>query len=295
MTSPAVPVINIWIHGTFPQDFITHESHNKALLEYIVNLYYCPPGLNKVIDLPEKYHYCKLMRTANAANAGLFPLEHLYLFGWSGKLDPQDRDSAGKLLYHALTDLMKTTYSDTQPFIRIMGHSHGGNVALAAAKAAQEKPVFFINELLMLATPVHTATADCTTSPLFQNIFSIHSHVDMIQVLDPQGWPMLSESLKKALSSFDAGHIKEMFSAFQQEPFFSERHFKPQEHLKNVRLKFNGRDVFHMEYIFFSFARRLPIIVDAIQQKPGAPTLVLNKDGDWVLDVRKTNSSSLGQ
>lgn len=286
VTAPR-PVLNIWIHGTFPQDFIAEKLHNIAPFKHIVNLYFCPPGLNKVVDLPTKYHYCQLARTAAETDPYMFPLESFYLFGWSGKLSPYDRDVEGALLYKEIQRLIKDKSSGQQPFIRIIAHSHGGNVALAMAKeCTNQKPAFYVDELILLGTPVNKATAHCTKDPLFTQIFSVHSHIDMIQVLDPQGLPELTAVIKKILVDATLNDIKDLFSAFKHEPFFSARHFEPQENLKNVRLQFNGRDIFHMECIIPDFFVRLPIIIKALENEDNVPKMVLTSSGDWLLNIQ---------
>ena len=285
--SSIVPILTIWVHGTFPQDFIPQNIAHIRPLKYIKNHYYCPPGLSKVKDIGCENMYSRLMHSLAEHDETLFPLENLYLFGWSGKLSSKDRIEGGRNLYRAIKKIVREEYQGTPPFIRIIAHSHGGNVALNMASLFEEEnPGFFINELIMLGTPVQQATIPHTKSPLFKQIFNIHSHADIIQIGDPQGLPGVLDELRKLLSDFSIEKSRTVFSRLRRKPFFSRRHFPLLENLHNIRMQLDGRDVFHIEYITEGFFGKIPAIVHVLEGEK-SPYLKNHEHGDLLLNLPK--------
>lgn len=109
------------------------------------------------------------------------------LFGWSGMLSHEKRVEAAYQLYDALCD-----YSDTfkrqhgiMPVIRIVAHSHGGNVALALADIEKvKKQGLKIELLVMLGSPMLIEMQDCIYSTMFKKIISAYSDGDKVQHRD---------------------------------------------------------------------------------------------------------------
>lgn len=286
--SSMIPVLTIWIHGTFPQDLIPARYAHIRPLQYIKNHYYCPPGLNEVAAVPTDYMYYQLMHLLATRNPEMFPLKNLYLFGWSGRLSHEDRIKGGKALYKALKKLVKEKYLDQPVFIRILAHSHGGNVALNMAlefnEEEQENPRFFIDELIMMGTPAQQITIPHTKSPLFKQIFNVHSHSDIIQIGDPQGMPTNLQELKELFATLTGKNANA--SGLRKKPFFSRRHFPVLPNLKNIRVQIDGRDVYHIEYILESFFKRIPFMIDAFTH-PDSPYLYKHSRGDYLLNFPK--------
>lgn len=115
------------------------------------------------------------------------PHRHYLLYGWNGLLSNRARKRAGYDLYQSIRTIyyrVKHAYNAV-PRIRIITHSHGGNVALWAAQAAQEDEANFTVDLLfMLATPIQQETIDCINYPFYKTIISSYSHGDNIQPND---------------------------------------------------------------------------------------------------------------
>ena len=180
-----------------------------------------------------------------------FTDKNFYFFGWSGHLSHKKRKIAAQNLHNALTKLIKT-YKKTNgvvPKLRLITHSHGGNVALYFSKIndLSANPIT-IHELILLACPVQQKTAKQIPSKTFERIYSLYSGLDMIQVLDPQGLHQLSKDIKRK----------------QIKPLFSQRLFAPQENLTQVRLKINGRGILHIEFLATDFAKLLPHILQEL-------------------------------
>ncbi len=218
-------IINIFIPGTLPPNFIMKISVVHRFL-------YCLPGLTLARNLGPEYHMNKIARTLAQQDAQRFPLDTFYLFGWSGALNFKARQQAADSLYSHIKHLVKS-FAET-PYIRIITHSHGGNVALNLARSYPELELFTINELILLGCPVQEATRDFVNAPLFGKIYSFHSHIDLIQVLDPQGLSQASTS------------------------FFSHRHFPFTSRVLQVNLTLNKRNLFHLEFLMLKFFTLLP-------------------------------------
>ena len=204
--------ITIFIHGTTPPDAIMG-------IPPVRSFFYCPPGLTKAAELDQQYHTAKIVQLLNAADQQEFDLHHFYLFGWSGTLSHQARKEAAQQLHAALNSLIQDEFA---PLIRIITHSHGGNVALLLhemANGSTSSDSLIIDELILLACPVQTETAAHAHAPLFKKIYSIHSHSDLLQVLDPQGMHSFLAILKEHGLENAMSHFKEGGPLFFFPPF----------------------------------------------------------------------------
>ena len=218
---PNPPIITVWIHGTKPQEFLpTKISELTENMERM--LFSCKPGLHKATDLDLQYYQYTLAKELAAAAPKQFPWEHFYIFGWSGKLDPEERKNSSYELFCALKTLC-LTYEEkfgSRPKINIITHSHGGNVALGmAAINTTNEFRLSIDKLIMLAVPVQQHTQNFIKSNMFARIYSIHSHADVIQVLDPQG-------LHPFFDIHNFSDLKNVFTKNNHRPLLSQRHFK---------------------------------------------------------------------
>ncbi len=155
-----------------------------------------PDGLHPIVDQP-----CALI-TANIFTEFLNNSASYYTFGWSGRLNQRHRQEAAELLYTQLVaeqELLKKRFGNVQ--IILLGHSHGGNVALNLAHAEQlHKKNLSIEKLIMLGTPVQTETSHYAAQSCFKKVYNFYSKGDAIQTLD-----ILSTS-KRSLRKFDDHH-----------------------------------------------------------------------------------------
>ncbi|MEX0939887.1 MAG: hypothetical protein WDZ41_00840 [Candidatus Babeliales bacterium] len=247
----ALPV-TVWIHGTlfFPDYFLP-------------KFFYCKPGLNLATELDESYHHNQIAQILAKADPKRFPLKTFYLFGWSGKLSFQARKKAAEDLYADLKKLI-TNYKKKygfEPFIRIIAHSHGGNVALTLSKI-NNKNDLTICELILLACPVQERTKQYLEDPIFQQIISLYSAFDTIQVLDPQG-----------LYSKDIHDMQDAYDKQKNIPWFSERIFAPTKRLIQAQIKIDGRNIFHIEFMLQKFLSLLPTILDQLEKRQNKKTI----------------------
>lgn len=225
-------VINVWIHGT-------RLFYSPPPLH---NFLYSTPGLHRACDYETKYHMNQVGKTLWLAAPHLFPRESFYILGWSGKLDFGVREQAACDLYQDLITVREQYEKDhgIKPIIRLITHSHGGNIALNLVRVPGKKEDFCIDELILLACPVQDQTASFIKNKMFKRIFAIYSHLDLFQILDPQG---LYKNEIKASS------------------FLSGRYFPEQENLEQVTIKMNGRAIFHGEFVFPRFLNFLADII----------------------------------
>ena len=111
-------------------------------------------------------------------------INHYYTFGWSGLLSAQARLAAAGELGKALTDEYRALVTQgITPTIRIITHSHGGNVALNLATLALDD-LPHIDELVLLGTPVQEETSALVHEELFGTIYNLYSLQDAAQGAD---------------------------------------------------------------------------------------------------------------
>ena len=217
--APKLPTITVWIHGTKPQEFLTNRL-SKLAQNLETTLFGYEQGLHNVASLTSNQNNYLLAKELSDNYPQQFPWEHFYVFGWSGKLNHTERQLAAKDLYHALKELVlryQKEYCIT-PQITLITHSHGGNVALNMAAIIDKDCSVVINRLILLACPVQNYTMNLVKSPLFKRIYSIHSHTDMFQILDPQG-------LHPFFTLKRMAEFKNAFNISKKRPLFSRRHF----------------------------------------------------------------------
>lgn len=245
-----LPPVTIWIHGTklFPQHFFP-------------KFFFCKDGLNPVLDHDPSYHHRTIAETLSKEDPELFPLETFYLFGWSGSLSFSARKKAALDLKNSLKQVVEHYYAKyrKRPFVRIITHSHGGNVVLSMADF--EPYDFYVDELILLACPVQLKTKKCIQSSLFKHIISLYSTLDTFQILDPQG-----------LYRNEIHAMQKMYDEKLNVPLFSERYFELQDNLHQFNVRINNRGLFHIEFMLLTFVKALPAIIRSIHKEP------LNKD-----------------
>lgn len=253
------PTITIWIHGTrFSQKALQlgHRIMRKPYQKLTgkkLPYYHSLQGLYKAIDLDSKFYLRHIAQQLADVDPNNYPFNHSYIFGWSGNLSIRDRKQAGKQLYIELNKLIDQHKKEHGiiPFVRIITHSHGGNVALYLAKNKTPKSTLFINELILLACPVQIHTAKYIHNDIFKNVYSLYSEKDIIQRLDPQGLHKLFSSGKKVAK---AHHL------------FSERTFDFDPKVKQVKIILDGHELFHISFLLNQFVKQLPRIITEIDE-----------------------------
>lgn len=226
-------IITIWVHGTrfFPEPILK-------------KFFYCHDGLNHYTSLDSSYRHHTLCQTLIDADSHRFQADQFYLFGWSGALSFKEREKAAKNLYCQLKSL-KEEYikkNGIEPKVRLIAHSHGGNVCLLLNKVKDAiDSEFRIEELILLATPVQAETKNYACSPMFKKVYSLYSHLDSLQVIDPQG-----------LQTKNTGSL------------FSERRFPHRDSICQCSIKVNNRYLMHVEFIKGKFLCKLPYVLNAL-------------------------------
>lgn len=245
--------ITIFVHGTLPPDAVMS-------IPPVRSFFFCQQGMSKAADLDEKFHTHKIAKLLCSAESAEFQLPHFYLFGWSGDLSFAARKKAAAELYAAIRKLViDYEKQNLMPRITLITHSHGGNVALSIKEIAQEP--LPIEQLILLACPVQVETAPYVKEPFFHKIYSIHSHSDMFQVLDPQGIHQFLENLKYHGLEFTISHLKQLG------PLFSSRHFEPAQHITQLNVRYPRRELFHVEFLLPSFVSSLPSLLALMREQ----------------------------
>lgn len=231
----AMPMVTIWVHGT--------KGTARMLPFKTVQLFFdCLPGLNHYSLLRSDYHHRKIAEMLHESEPEQFPLEHFYIFGWSGTLSFQDREKAARDLDSEIIELIqryKIQY-DCTPRLRIITHSHGGNVVLNLARVHNPKAIFYVvNELVLLACPVQVVTAKLAQATMFESVCHLFSKTDIFQIIDMQG---LYRNNVKA-------------------PLFSQRRFFTSHTMIQIALKKGHRPLAHIEFLLKYFLQTLPTIL----------------------------------
>lgn len=209
--------ITVFVHGTLP-----------PLINLILYEIDIPKGLSKAQKLNKAFFQGNVPALLDKADHKNFPLENAYVFGWPGTFMPSARYDAAKELYHELKNL--------DGDITLIGHSHGGSVALNVAKVADEHndKSFKIENLILLGAPVQAKTKEFVISPRFKNVISFYSPIDWLQICDPQGLYVENCSL------------------------FSERNWPKEYNIQEIQVSYGKRDSWHLEFIEEKFLTHLP-------------------------------------
>lgn len=236
-TKNSTPQVTVWVHGTRSIDFVSDLIHSVP-----------HRGMKLVTDIPAHYRIGSVIKTLAESDPERFPLEHFYVYGWSGKLSFEAREKAAHDLYKRLEKL-QDSYAKKygqHPTIRLITHSHGGNVALNMAKIKDPQCSFTIRQAILLACPVQHETKYFVEDPIFDEVYSLYSKNDLIQVLDPQGLYRTQNNETRKLE-------------------FSDRVFPAADRLKQAELEINENGLGHAGFIFHTFAKTLPVILDEME------------------------------
>lgn len=238
------PAITILIHGT------------KLVIRSLYHTYFDGQADLKHVSAfvsDEKMHgmFTQLAESASE----LFTYDHLYFFGWSGKLCVKERDEAAIVLYDKLVKLADAYYEhyNRVPIIRLICHSHGGNLALTLARVhAQKQCNLVIDSLIVLACPVQLSTKDFVDCPLFRHVYALYSTLDFVQVIAPE------------IAHYIHNEKGELIDKKRCWFPFSARCFDKHASVKQARIKMNNHAVLHSSFATANFLRTLPHVIRAV-------------------------------
>lgn len=236
------PPVTVWVHGTYLIRTSLFHSHFGGM-----------ESCKQIHELDKKHHLHLVAKALHHAAPHQHPLETLYLFGWSGRLNASEREKAAQVLNHELEKL-SFNYHETygcKPHITVITHSHGGNVALNLANYTSPNAVP-INRLILLACPVQKRTMDYIKSPRFQSVYTFHSSLDWVQIIAPQ--------IICTLPTDDQGKTTCSYKI----PPFSQRYFPDAPHIAQIKIKLNGRAITHDEFVNKKFLNVLPNIINEV-------------------------------
>jgi hypothetical protein len=222
-----VPTITVWIHGARP------FAENRYNL-----------GLRTPSEFDPKNELAIVADILIKSDPVKFDPNMFYIFSWSGSLDFEKRKQASEFLYHELVRKVNLFRDDHgfAPRIRLIAHSHGGNVALDLAYISNS-PIE-IDELVLLAPPVQDCNKHLIQSSMFKRIFNLYSTIDIPQIIDPQGL-------------YKNSHAKS---------FFSGQRFTPCHNLMQVKVKINGTACGHLQFNAKPMLVILSPVIDLLNQ-----------------------------
>lgn len=240
---PAIRWVTVFIHGSFSlRPHLTVSNIVKMLNDTIEeSVYYRSTEINRRDPFFYKnqamsglgLHKIDIQHPHNNAAAPILAAsfeeitqylgqnasDEYYTFGWSGLVSNKLRYLESAFLHQDLNKLIKKVEKDGYtPKIRLIGYSHGGNLALQLGALHVTKDVteqFYIDELWLLGTPIQVETDYLINSPIFKKVYNFYSRADRVQTLD--------------FFSF-----KRFFS---RKKFSRRRNFKLPDKLTQVRLK----------------------------------------------------------
>lgn len=155
----------------FPQSSI--DSFNDKKLEGAC----CEQAAHQFI--PAYHAFSELYKNNNE--------DQLYfLFGHLGLLCQQYRADAGAELYNHICDTVAELHKQySHVRVRIVTHSHGGNIALNLARAEHlYNRKLVVDDLIMYGAPIQVETAAYAYDPVFVRVVNCYSEGDSIQSND---------------------------------------------------------------------------------------------------------------
>jgi len=237
--------ITISIHGTLP-----------PLIGNLLHIFDAPIGLLPACELNKKFILSRVLYLLDKADPEEFPLETNYSFGWTGYLTFSARRAAAQQLYEEIRHYKGP--------ITLIGHSHGGNVALELARIAHQNDDtdFTIDRLILLACPIQEVTVGYASLPLFKKVISLYSEGDFTQIVDPQG------------TYAESRHFKQCCNV--DIPLFSQRKLPYFANVVQARIVDMGCDLGHLDFIRPRFLLQLPTIITMLESKDSSSQLAIN-------------------
>lgn len=246
ISSDERPVITVWIHGT---KFMRSDTYKKVFNGM--------PDIKHIKDFPSAHKVQFHMQLLHRDAPDLFDYNSLYLFGWSGRLSAHERYWAALILYQklsALQQIYKQKFG-VDPIIRLVTHSHGGNVALNLARIhALRKDSLIIDSLVLLACPVQHETKELVKSHLFKKIYALYSSLDMVQVMAPEFMYRMRDNEGSIIAS-----------CLRWIPF-SHRCFDAHMPVRQAWVKINGHAIAHTSFTTTKFLRTLPLLLKTLDE-----------------------------
>ena len=236
---PPQPIpITIFVHGT-QMYALFKDIDMRSMVPAVTQT---PPGLISAKSLPENHLIRTLFDALSNTNNQQFPFDGMYAFGWSGDIQVTERMSAAKMLFNlirALTQAYEELH-ESVPEITLITHSHGGNVVLHLTEYCENLP-FSIKYALLLACPVQERTAAYPSHPLFQSLYSLHSHDDRFQIIDQDSLQLPRELIEKWQKD-ETINPKEFIQAIRNNKWQlgSGRHFATQNNLIQASLSWES-------------------------------------------------------
>jgi len=227
------PTITVWIHGTRNSQRIPLPGLH-TIFKTIRGLHHASAYKNMRLN-----NMTQVIKRLNQADPQQFPLKNLYVFGWSGLLGVKRRKNAAENLYNELSRLISKIKKKegVEPKLRVITHSHGGNVSLHLAEIQKNKKTKIkIDELVLLACPVQKRTSSYMSDTMFKTIYHFYSPIDLTQVIDPQ---IIQDPNMEG-------------------PNFSERTFPEQKNL----IQLDIGPIMHVSFFGKRFLKRLPKLLD---------------------------------
>ncbi len=219
--------ITVWVHGSLVgPNFIFHDFFYRRM------------GMVRAQDYHHRYHSRDMALSLCTADPDSYHMEHFYFWGWSGKLSRGARATEAQTLYTDLKTLIayyKKACAETPLRLRLISHSHGGNVLLNLCQAQDETNPLVFDELILLACPVQFATKEYVHSDCFKKIYSFYS-ADLYQVIDFQRTKKNGKNIK----------------------MHSDRRFQEVPNLRQAKIKINGWALTHVEFMLDKFLKHVP-------------------------------------
>jgi len=232
----------------------------------------CPPGLTPYYSLCSGCTLGKkVAKLLNEGDALHYPSTGFYIYGWSGVLSENDRAEAGRQLYYILAQI-KDNPRYAHSTINVITHSHGGNVALQAARIAalygDVRPL--IDQLVIMGCPVLVDSSALTLLPTFKHkTIILFSKSDPIQVSDPQ-------------ALYPATRRKK---ATRPRPLFSGRRFDQNDRIIQAELKTNDRSsTGHLGFVTRKFLKNLPHLIHILQNPRNVSAFSVDECGDLCIN-----------
>lgn len=240
------PCITIVIHGT-----------KLFIGSFYLNYFDGKPQIKHASALPTQKYSSMFLKDVAACAPTAFTYKDLYYFGWSGLISVEGRNQAAEALYDQLVVLSDQYYQQyhVKPHIRIIGHSHGGNLGLTLGLFhAQKQKDICVDELILLATPVHRTTARFAQSSVFKNIYSFYACLDFAQCVAP-------EICECHYDDTGALALKK-----HRCYLFSGQCFQKHLPIKQARIKMNGHTITHSDFMTKEFFCALPALIDKVDE-----------------------------
>ena len=134
--------------------------------------------------------------------------------------------------------------------IRLVTHSHGGNVALCLLNMIDEnKSPIVIDELVLMGCPIQKVTEDYAHAQCVKKIYNLYSEGDDVQKSDPQG--LYPETYQKITTN-----ILNNIRLLSGRTFDTE-----QDNLWQAEITLDGKDMGHMDFITPLFLLSLAQII----------------------------------